>query len=51
MANASKVEQMSREELAAWYESTVGYSPIEDEPSMSTDELRSLVLGYLAERS
>lgn len=32
---------MSRDELAAWYEGTVGYNPAQDDPSIETEDLRA----------
>lgn len=40
------IEGMSREELGRWYESQVGYNPLEDEPSTTTEELRQMVREY-----
>lgn len=40
-------ETATREELDAWYLEEVGYSPIEDEPSTTTEELRELVIGFI----
>lgn len=31
---------MDREDLAAWYQSTVGYDPTQDDPSITVEELR-----------
>jgi hypothetical protein len=44
-----QVDVMGREELSAWYEKEVGYSPIEEDPQISTDALRELVRAYDAE--
>lgn len=43
LSQLSSFDSMSREQLDSWYEKTVGYKPTEDDPNMTTDELRSLV--------
>lgn len=41
--------EMNRTELAAWYESQVGYNPVSEDPSLSTEELLSDCQEYCAE--
>ena len=36
------VTTATREQLASWYLEEVGYDPIQDTPSMTTNELRIL---------
>lgn len=38
------------EHLAKWYAETVGYNPIEDDPTMTVEQLRELTVEYLRER-
>lgn len=37
---------MSRDDLAHWYESNVGYDPVKDDPTITTEQLRSDVIEY-----
>lgn len=45
----ARVRAMSKEQLAAWYVSNVGYDPWEDDPSITLDEVQSIVGGYAQE--
>ena len=45
----SSFKNMNRAEMAAAYERIVGYDPIEDDPHMTDEELRSQLQGYARE--
>lgn len=43
LRKADPILTMSRGEMSSWYEKEAGYNPIEDDPSISTEDLRDLV--------
>jgi hypothetical protein len=44
-----RLTEMTRTELAAWYEAQVGYNPLQDDPKLSTEELLRDCQDYAAE--
>ena len=44
-------EGMDIAEMDAWYAETVGYSPLEDSPDMTEEDLRDLVIGFYNEET
>ena len=46
---AQQISTMDRTELGKWYAANIGYNPFEDDPAITTEEVRQIALEWILE--